>query len=82
MIEISQDKHSTSPKVYGLVFTLKHHMQLAHPNFDKTLIYSTWNTHASKDQKDFYWLVMYGLGRGGYEKDIQAKLREKRGNGE
>jgi len=43
---------------------------LAHPNFDKILIHSTWNTHASKDKMDFYWLVMYGLGKGGYEKDI------------
>ena len=52
---------------------------LAHPNFDKTPIHSTWTTHASKDQKDFYWFVMYGLGKGEYEKNILAKTKGKKG---
>ena len=30
-------------------------------------------------QKDYYWLVMYGLGKDGYEKDIQAKTKGKEG---
>ena len=70
VIEFSQRTTLTLPNVYGFLFTLKHHMRLAYPNFDKILIHSTWNTHASKDQKDFYWLVSYGLGKDGYEKDI------------
>ena len=32
-----------------------------------------------KIKRNFYWLVMYGLGKGGYESDIQVKTKGKKG---
>jgi len=70
VIEISQRTTFNLTKcVWVCVYTQAPHA-LAHPNFDMTLIHSTWTTHASKDQKGFYGTVMYDLGEGEYEKDI------------